>query len=112
MRLPSRNALWHNGSGDLNFARPEPFYRELFTLAIPIGLQSLLIALIGATDALMLGRFSQDIPTRLNRPRYGDGKTPESKNSSIAEPAGSPPCNPPPWNQTRSGNGLAALFGR
>lgn len=36
------------------------FYRELFALAIPIGLQNLLIALIGATDAFMLGRFSQD----------------------------------------------------
>lgn len=36
------------------------FYKELFALAIPIGLQNLLVALIGATDALMLGRFSQD----------------------------------------------------
>lgn len=36
------------------------FYSELFSLAIPIGLQNLLIALIGATDALMLGRLSQD----------------------------------------------------
>lgn len=36
------------------------FYRELFSLAVPIGLQSLLTALIGATDALMLGRLSQD----------------------------------------------------
>lgn len=36
------------------------FYKEMFALAIPIGLQSLLVALIGATDALMLGRFSQD----------------------------------------------------
>ena len=36
------------------------FYKELLSLAIPIGLQNLLIALIGATDALMLGRFSQD----------------------------------------------------
>lgn len=36
------------------------FYKELFSLAIPIGLQNLLIALIGATDALMLGRLSQD----------------------------------------------------
>ena len=36
------------------------FYRELFALAIPIGLQNLLIALIGATYAFMLGRFSQD----------------------------------------------------
>lgn len=36
------------------------FYRELFALAIPIGLQNLLVALIGATDALMLGRLTQD----------------------------------------------------
>lgn len=36
------------------------FYKELLTLAIPIGLQNLLVALIGATDALMLGRLSQD----------------------------------------------------
>ncbi len=36
------------------------FYKELFSLAIPIGLQNLLTALIGATDALMLGRLAQD----------------------------------------------------
>lgn len=36
------------------------FYKELLTLAIPIGLQNLLAALIGATDALMLGRLTQD----------------------------------------------------
>ncbi|MBE6715411.1 MAG: MATE family efflux transporter [Ruminococcaceae bacterium] len=36
------------------------FYKELFALAIPIGLQNLLIALIGATDAFMLGRLTQD----------------------------------------------------
>lgn len=36
------------------------FYRELLALAIPIGLQNLLIALIGASDALMLGRLTQD----------------------------------------------------
>lgn len=36
------------------------FHRELFSLAIPVGLQNLLIALIGATDALMLGRLNQD----------------------------------------------------
>lgn len=38
----------------------QTFYRELFSLAIPIGLQNLLAALIGATDALMLGRLTQD----------------------------------------------------
>lgn len=36
------------------------FYKELLSLAIPIGLQNLLIALIGASDALMLGRLTQD----------------------------------------------------
>ena len=36
------------------------FYQELRSLAVPIGLQNLLIALVGATDALMLGRLSQD----------------------------------------------------
>lgn len=43
-----------------NPAEKRAFYRELFSLAIPIGLQNLLIALIGATDALMLGRLSQN----------------------------------------------------
>ena len=36
------------------------FYTELFSLAIPIGMQNLLVALIGASDALMLGRLTQD----------------------------------------------------
>lgn len=36
------------------------FYKELLSLAIPIGLQNLLMALIGATDAFMLGRLTQD----------------------------------------------------
>ena len=36
------------------------FRRELFSLAVPISIQSLLVALIGATDALMLGRLTQD----------------------------------------------------
>lgn len=40
--------------------RDKTFYQELFGLAIPIGLQSLLMALVGASDALMLGRLSQD----------------------------------------------------
>ncbi len=44
----------------MNPSEKQEFYRELLTLAIPIGLQSLLTALIGATDALMLGRLSQD----------------------------------------------------
>ena len=41
-------------------ADKKDFYKELFSLAIPIGMQNLLVALISATDALMLGRFSQD----------------------------------------------------
>ncbi len=36
------------------------FYKELLALAVPIGLQNLLVALIGASDALMLGRLTQD----------------------------------------------------
>lgn len=41
-------------------ADKKQFYKELLSFAVPIGLQNLLTALIGATDALMLGRFSQD----------------------------------------------------
>ena len=44
----------------MNPAEKKDFYKELFSLAIPIGLQNLLVALIGATDALMLGRLTQD----------------------------------------------------
>ena len=44
----------------MNRLEKRDFYKELFSLAIPIGLQNLLIALIGATDALMLGRLTQD----------------------------------------------------
>lgn len=44
----------------MNKLEKKDFYKELLTLAIPIGLQNLLVALIGATDALMLGRLSQD----------------------------------------------------
>lgn len=44
----------------MNPTEKKKFYKELFSLAIPIGLQNLLIALIGATDALMLGRLAQD----------------------------------------------------
>ena len=42
-------------------ADKKDFYKELFSLAIPIGMQNLLVALISATDALMLGRFSQAV---------------------------------------------------
>lgn len=44
----------------MNKLEKREFYKELFSLAIPIGMQNLLIALIGATDALMLGRLAQD----------------------------------------------------
>ncbi len=36
------------------------FNRELLTLAIPLALQQLLNALVGATDALVLGRLNQE----------------------------------------------------
>ena len=44
----------------MNEREKKEFYKELITLAVPIGLQNLLVALIGATDAFMLGRVSQD----------------------------------------------------
>ncbi|MBQ8639037.1 MAG: MATE family efflux transporter [Lachnospiraceae bacterium] len=44
----------------MNPTEKKEFYKELLSLAIPIGLQNLLVALIGATDALMLGRLAQD----------------------------------------------------
>lgn len=37
----------------------DPFYKELWALAIPLALQNLLNALVGASDALMLGRLDQ-----------------------------------------------------
>ena len=36
------------------------FYAQLMKIAIPVGLQQLMVALVGASDALMLGRLSQD----------------------------------------------------
>ena len=36
------------------------FYKELLALAIPLALQRLLTALVGASDALMLGRLNQE----------------------------------------------------
>ena len=36
------------------------FNKELMTLAVPLALQNLLYALVGASDALMLGRLTQD----------------------------------------------------
>ena len=36
------------------------FSKELFAIAVPLALQNLLNALVGASDALMLGRLTQD----------------------------------------------------
>ena len=36
------------------------FSKELIALAIPLALQELLNALVGASDAMMLGRLTQD----------------------------------------------------
>ncbi len=36
------------------------FRKELISIALPVALQSLMLSLVGASDALMLGRFSQD----------------------------------------------------
>ncbi len=44
----------------MNVAEKKRFNRELITLAIPLGLQQLLTALVGATDALVLGRLTQE----------------------------------------------------
>lgn len=49
-----------NTTHAIDATEKKSFYKELFSLAIPIGLQNLLVALIGATDALMLGRLTQD----------------------------------------------------
>ena len=47
-------------AGYMNENEKRDFYRELFSLAIAIALQNLLLALIGASDALMLGRLNQN----------------------------------------------------
>ncbi len=44
----------------MNAAEKKQFNRELMAIAIPLALQNLLNALVGATDALMLGRLHQD----------------------------------------------------
>lgn len=36
------------------------FRKELISIAMPVALQNLMLALVGASDALMLGRLSQD----------------------------------------------------
>ena len=37
--------------------RDKEFYRKLWNLALPIALQSLMLALVAATDALMLVHY-------------------------------------------------------
>ncbi len=44
----------------MNPTEKKQFNRELMTLAVPLALQNLLNALVGASDALMLGRLTQD----------------------------------------------------
>ena len=36
------------------------FYKRLWTLALPISFQSLMLAMVAAFDALMLGRVAQE----------------------------------------------------
>ncbi len=43
----------------MNAQETREFNRELLTLAVPLALQNLLYALVGASDALMLGRLTQ-----------------------------------------------------
>ena len=42
------------------------FYKQLFLLAFPIALQSLMLAAVAAGDALMLGRIAQDEMTAVS----------------------------------------------
>ena len=44
----------------MTYEEKKDFYRELRKLAVPIGIQSFLTALIGVSDALMLGRLDQE----------------------------------------------------
>ncbi len=44
----------------MNAVEKRAFRKELIALAIPLALQQLLNALVGATDALMLGRLTQE----------------------------------------------------
>lgn len=47
-------------------ARQKSFYTNLFRLALPISLQSLMLALVAAGDALMLGRVTQNEMTAVS----------------------------------------------
>ena len=49
-----------------NPAEKKRFRQELFRLALPISLQSLMLALVAAGDALMLGRVAQDEMTAVS----------------------------------------------
>src|SRR5574344_1281113 len=40
--------------------QPKDFRKQLMSIAIPVALQNLMLALIGASDALMLGLLSQN----------------------------------------------------
>ncbi len=44
----------------MNLTERKNFNKELITMAIPLALQQLLNALVGATDALVLGRLTQE----------------------------------------------------
>ena len=44
----------------MNATDKKLFNKELMALAVPLALQNLLNALVGASDALMLGRLNQD----------------------------------------------------
>ena len=43
-----------------NLLRDKEFYPKLWNLALPIALQNLMLALVAAADALMLGRVDQN----------------------------------------------------
>lgn len=49
-----------NTTLQMNREQKKIFNKELLTLAIPLALQSLLQALVGASDALLLGRLTQE----------------------------------------------------
>lgn len=44
----------------LSSMKNDPFYRQLNTLVFPIMIQSFMLALVSATDAVMLGLVSQE----------------------------------------------------
>ena len=42
------------------FDRSDPFYQQLLKLVLPIALQTFMLSLVSATDAMMLGFVEQD----------------------------------------------------